>query len=74
MTTPLRSGRVHKGITLIEVQVVIAIIAILAAMLLPRLSRAKLKAQVIGCMNNTIQLALAWRLYAEDNREVLPFA
>jgi len=74
MTTPLRRGRAHQGFTLIELLVVIAIIAILAAMLLPALTRAKLKAQGIGCMNNTKQLALAWRLYAEDNREVLPFA
>jgi prepilin-type N-terminal cleavage/methylation domain-containing protein/prepilin-type processing-associated H-X9-DG protein len=64
----------HKGFTLIELLVVIAIIAILAALLLPALTRAKLKAQGIGCMNNTKQLALAWRLYAEDNRDSLPFA
>jgi len=60
--------------TLIELLVVIAIIAILAALLLPALIKAKLKAQGIQCMNNHRQLALAWRMYAEDNRDVLVYA
>lgn len=60
--------------TLIELLVVIAIIAILAALLLPALSRAKIRSQGIGCMNNTRQLIFAWRMYADENREVLPFA
>jgi hypothetical protein len=54
--------------------VVIAIIAILAAMLLPSLAKAKLKAQGIQCMNNHRQLALAWRMYAEDASDVLVYA
>jgi prepilin-type processing-associated H-X9-DG protein len=53
--------------------VVIAIIAILAALLLPALGRAKLKAQAIQCMNNNRQLMLAWRLYADDNGDQLPY-
>src|SRR5262249_29653294 len=50
------------------------IIAILASMLLPALNVAKQKAQGIYCMNNHRSLMLAWRMYVDDNNEVLPFA
>jgi len=62
------------GFTLIELLVVIAIIAILAALLLPALTRAKLKAQGVQCMNNHRQLAVAWRMYTEDNNDMLLYA
>src|SRR5262245_9051980 len=69
-----RPGTKDKGFTLIELLVVIAIIAILAAMLLPSLAKAKQKALGIQCMNNHRQLALAWRMYAEDSNDVLVYA
>lgn len=55
--------------TLVELLVVIAVLAVLAAMLLPALTRAKQKSALAVCLSNEHQLAIAWQLYSSDNQE-----
>ena len=64
--------RLHRGFTLVELLVVIAIIAILAAMLLPVLSRAKATAHSASCLSNLKQLQAGYLMYADDNNDLQP--
>jgi prepilin-type N-terminal cleavage/methylation domain-containing protein/prepilin-type processing-associated H-X9-DG protein len=69
----MKTGRQFPAaFTLLELLVVIAIVAILAALLLPVLSKARARATGIQCQNNLKQLQLAWQMYVTDHDDFIP--
>jgi len=71
---PVRRGPVgdRRAFTLVEVLVVVAIIAVLASILFPVLSRARAKARQTACSSNMRQVGLALAMYADDHDGLLP--
>jgi len=65
-------SRLHSGFTLLELLVAISIISILAALLLPVLSKVGTRAKAIECQSNLAQLQLAWQMYVNDHDDFIP--
>src|SRR5689334_10921637 len=66
-TTPCRDARAD-GFTLVELLVVIAVVALLVAMLLPALNKAREQSRLVACMSNLRQMGLAMTMYANENK------
>ncbi len=76
VTHDARGGSVHgkkttEGFTLMELLVVVAFTATLAALLLPTWAKARQQAQSVQCLGNFRQIMLGWRMYAVDNNDIL---
>ena len=71
LASPSNRRTGSRAFTLIELLVAIAILAILAALLLPALTNSKSKAESLTCANNLKQLSIAWMLYADDSSDWL---
>jgi prepilin-type N-terminal cleavage/methylation domain-containing protein len=69
---PRFSNQRNHGLTLVEVLMVIAILAVIAAMFLPALAKAKRKSSRIGCINCLKQIGLAYRIWEGDNGDIYP--
>lgn len=72
MTVSLGKARKQEGMTLIELMVVIALIALLAGLYLPAINRTKAKGVQVKCLGNLRQIGLAYRLFADDHKNSYP--